>query len=733
MARIDAQAAAMLGLLVATVLFATADGGVSPPADNLVCLARAWEQVRLFHPWLYEREVNWDQAWVTYAPRAEAAPTPEALRVVIAEMLATLGDPMTRVRASRPRGQARPGPLFEVRDGIPIINVWSQAFAAFSEAPSETVAALKAALAGQPRVVFDLRGTVDLFAAAEDLRLPGLGPSKDAPVPSLRIVVHHGYSGAPGGSTSGYSTAFEQALPTVIRKASPSLRRYAFVIDPDDRLSPLALAMQRAGEAFVVSTAPTDDRVAVGAMDVDLGHGLEATVRSSTLLPPRGFAVDLVVPSGKPALDAAVALIKGNAAVKPAPSLRGGEPRNVVDAAYAQSPYPSRELRQLAAVRVWMVARRFWAYPALTDENYDAVLASFLPRLAAAGDAEEYVLTLAEMSTHLPDGHTRLSSPTLFRRLGETGVGIQLRVIEKQLVVWKVLPEVAKAGIQRGDVLLRLDGQSVAAREAFLSKYITASSPEALRASLAWSVLMGDEGSRVRLQLAKADGSTKEVELTRSREGLEALFEAPPGPHVRVFPGNIGYIDLVQLETHEVDAALKAVEGTRALIIDIRGYPKGAAFVLGPLLDVKHPRGVAQFFEPLVTASPDAVGQTRFFLQTLPPQAARYTQPTVALIDDQAESQSEHSGLIFEAYAGTTFIGSPTAGANGDVATAMLPGEVRFRFSGHDVRHADGRQLQRIGLVPDVLVRPTIAGLRAGKDEVLDAALAYLKRKLGAP
>ncbi len=44
-----------------------------------------------------------------------------------------------------------------------------------------------------------------------------------------------------------------------------------------------------------------------------------------------------------------------------------------------------------------------------------------------------------------------------------------------------------------------------------------------------------------------------------------------------------------------------------------------------------------------------------------------------------------------------------------------------------DVRHADGRQLQRVGLRPDVPVQPTIAGVRAGRDEVLDAALAYLK------
>ena len=47
-------------------------------------------------------------------------------------------------------------------------------------------------------------------------------------------------------------------------------------------------------------------------------------------------------------------------------------------------------------------------------------------------------------------------------------------------------------------------------------------------------------------------------------------------------------------------------------------------------------------------------------------------------------------------------------------------------MTGHDVRHADGRQLQRMGLKLDVWVDPTIAGVAAGKDEVLDRAIAFV-------
>ena len=98
------------------------------------------------------------------------------------------------------------------------------------------------------------------------------------------------------------------------------------------------------------------------------------------------------------------------------------------------------------------------------------------------------------------------------------------------------------------------------------------------------------------------------------------------------------------------------------------------------------------------------------------------------LIDERAQSQAEHTGLFLEAACGTTFIGSHTAGANGDVTNTVLPGGLIVRFSGHDVCHADGRQLQRIGLVPHLEVKPTIRGIREGRDEVLEHAITFLQK-----
>jgi C-terminal processing protease CtpA/Prc len=175
-------------------------------------------------------------------------------------------------------------------------------------------------------------------------------------------------------------------------------------------------------------------------------------------------------------------------------------------------------------------------------------------------------------------------------------------------------------------------------------------------------------------------------------------------------------------------------KNTKAIIFDMRGYPQGTARSIAPrLTEKKNVTGAS--FQRYVRLGPDLtfsdVGASftkNHFIQNIPNSDQwKYKGKTVMLMDERTMSQAEHSGLFFEAANGTEYIGSQTAGANGDVTNFSVPGGIRLSFSGHDVRHADGRQLQKTGLVPKVEVRPTVAGIRAGKDEVLERAITYLK------
>ena len=175
----------------------------------------------------------------------------------------------------------------------------------------------------------------------------------------------------------------------------------------------------------------------------------------------------------------------------------------------------------------------------------------------------------------------------------------------------------------------------------------------------------------------------------------------------------------------------------QAIIFDDRGYPHGTAWPIAPRLTDKSDV-VAAVFKRSKPTAPDlpngGVARSQVietFLQRIPATDKwRYHGKTVMLVDERTISQAEHTGLFFEAANGTKFIGSPTQGANGDVTNLSLPEGIYVSFSGQGVWHADGRQLQRIGLQPDIEVRPSLSGIRAGKDEVLDRAVEYVLHAL---
>jgi len=49
-------------------------------------------------------------------------------------------------------------------------------------------------------------------------------------------------------------------------------------------------------------------------------------------------------------------------------------------------------------------------------------------------------------------------------------------------------------------------------------------------------------------------------------------------------------------------------------------------------------------------------------------------------------------------------------------------------IGGIGVFHPDRKPTQRIGIVPDLEVKPTIAGIREGRDELLEAAIRLIEK-----
>lgn len=713
--------------------------------ERLAHLAKLWGTVHYLHPYLAYKEIDWDAALVRAIPGVRAAKTPDEYAAAVRTMLAALDDPATRVqpvpRRSPPSPAGKPPAPFRWLDAGTLsvylrpdvdAGMDEKAFAAASAALSKELPKAKA-------VIVDVRGMGFPYPAEYVLHdFANALASRPVTEPAQRYRFHSGYRDQVGPGYGGYYSGLE--IRETERYAPPAgalAKRVVFLVNGDTVLPPVAMALQAAGDGAIVSAGKLGDEAGVRQRTVDLGEGWVALVRTSEIMPRPGWSgphadVELPPGAGDSALEGAALRLLREAWPKPPAGSAAPLPDAVwrPDPSYDVMTEPSPEYRLLAVFKLWNVFHYFFPYLHLTGD-WDAVLPEFIARMEQARDGREYALTMAEMAARANDGHVSLTgNPTLDTLYGQTPAPVAVRWIESSWVITDVGEPAKASGLQIGDVILTLDGEPVATRDATLRRYLAASTEAGMRRKVADHLLSGAAGTELALTVRGPEDRVREVRLKR-----EKWTPHPKGETVRVLPGNLGYADLTRLTIPEVEGMFERLKGTRAIVLDMRGYPNGTAWPITPHLNTRGATAGPLFRRRLLSGLDWGESQSGLeFTQRLPDAPVpRYTGHTVMLIDERTVSQAEHSGLFFEAANGTRFIGSQTAGANGDITYFSLPGIPSVRFSGHDVRHADGRQLQRIGLVPDVPAAPTIQGIREGRDEVLDRAVRYLNEELPAP
>ena len=196
-----------------------------------------------------------------------------------------------------------------------------------------------------------------------------------------------------------------------------------------------------------------------------------------------------------------------------------------------------------------------------------------------------------------------------------------------------------------------------------------------------------------------------------------------PGPTFRKLSDEIAYLKLSSIKAADAADYIKAAAGTKGLIIDIRNYPSEfVVFALGSLL-TSQPVEFARF----TVGDLSNPGSFHFTPPiTLRPQQPAYMGRIVILVDENSQSQSEYTAMAFRAVSGATIVGSTTAGADGNISELLLPGGLRTMISGIGVFYPDKRPTQRVGIIPDVHASPTLDGILARRDEVLEAAIRVI-------
>lgn len=404
-----------------------------------------------------------------------------------------------------------------------------------------------------------------------------------------------------------------------------------------------------------------------------------------------------------------------------------------------EAAYPAMKidpgLQILTVFRFWNVIEYWYPYRDVIGDNWDDVLREYIPKVGLARTVPEYESAVLMMAARIHDSHVYISASGRSRSVampdGNCVFPLNVRFLENQAVVTAVF--VDGLAVQRGDIITGIDGTPVSALIQRLRPYTAASNEATALRTMAVSITVGA------CVEAKVDvlrnGEQKAVNITRVPKGsgirtrwIDAIqSHESAGPAFRTLSDSIVYLKISSLKAASIPEYLRAAESKKGLIADLRGSPSEP--IWSELLPVVNPGLFARFIG-CDLSNPGAfewrenvAGQPDF-------HTVRPKLKIVVLVDELTQSNVEYAAMAFRSAPGIKLIGSNTAGADGDVSEIILPGDLQVRFTGDGVFYPDGRPTQRIGLLPDVRIVPTAAGVAAGRDEVLEEAERQLQKMI---
>lgn len=457
------------------------------------------------------------------------------------------------------------------------------------------------------------------------------------------------------------------------------------------------------------------DHYAFELVDADAFSGTYAlSVRSDPpivpgaifdVVPPAGYSVDKPLGFGL-RVYLPIALTDADAASPVAP--RETRAASAGDEPTATNP----DVRYAGVIIAWNVLQHFYPYFDVIEADWDQVLTGSLLDASDDRDAGDFDRTLGRMIAALEDGHG--NSFHLDSGPGLVPLPFRMRWIQGRVVVTHASKGV---GAQVGDVVLTIDGRSV--------HEIVEEDLRFLSGSVQWRLYRalqrlgkGPENTPVTLTVDR-NGEALELTLLReaSKPDLHSLQE------IDTLRDGIRYVDLTRAAWPAIQAVVQDLAVAPGVIFDLRGYPNSNHDVLSHLTD--EPIRSARWNQPLnVYPDQDPVaGWDRSGRWLMVPRAPRIEGKVVFLTDASAISYAESVMGIVEHYELAEIVGQRTAGANGAINFATLPGNFRFVFTGSKVLKHDGSQHHLVGIGPTVPVERTIEGVRNGVDEVLEVAI----------
>jgi len=387
--------------------------------------------------------------------------------------------------------------------------------------------------------------------------------------------------------------------------------------------------------------------------------------------------------------------------------------------------------------KLWSEVKYNFGFPEkLMRLRWDELYVEWIPKVLAAKGTAEYYKVLAQLCAKLEDGHTNVYSPDQIDD-GSKPPMRTAKVGDRVFILEVRSPSLESQGIRAGMEILKVDGMpAVAYATREIEPYISASTPQdrELR-TYTYGFLRGPKATPVRLMLRAPDGT--ESERTLARSGYKDVRSTPQFSW-EMLPGDVAWIRVNGFDSSNISEQFvkefPKIRTAKAVILDLRqngggssgvGYEFLARFIQTP---VKGSRQVMRRYNPTDRAH----GMLLDFVESpageiAPAEGPRFEGPVAVLTGAATFSAAEDFLVAWKNSGRGPTIGSASGGSTGQPLGFPLPGGGSARVCTKHDTFPDGREWVGVGIAPDIPVELTAADVMAGKDAVLDRAVAFVK------
>lgn len=388
---------------------------------------------------------------------------------------------------------------------------------------------------------------------------------------------------------------------------------------------------------------------------------------------------------------------------------------------------PDYGYRLLSVFRFWNMVEYLFPSKYLTDKDWNDVLPEYIRRMAHPTGS--YLRETRRMIAELDDNHAQYGGG-ISELFGPYRVPLNTGFVEGRLIV--VTPDTVpvkserKAPFQVGDEIVAVEDKPVEYYTAQTRKFISCSNENDVLAATADQILRTKENRPLSIRYRR-DGVTRDTlaDVTKMPGHFSWNYLWKYHKTFSMLEDSIGYICPDKLSKEEIPEISNGLKKNRGLIIDLRYYPSQdfSEFIL-KYIPSGNTEPSACFTYPVFVLPGVFIIRNQSYPTC---DGEKYNDLIVVLVNEMTQSYAETCVQIIQSNNNTITIGSQSTGANGNISEFILPRGVLGAFSGLGWYYPDGWVVNRQGVKIDHEVRPTLEGVREGRDEVLEAALNLIE------